>query len=183
EWRDYFRSTRGHNTVEVGGVDQSAAGGPFLWLRQATASSRVRTSPDEPDEWSADHDGYLALHPPARHARVVRLEGHERRLVVADRVDWAGAHAVRLSFPLGPLVRAHVDGATARLEWPFETRTAGAVLALPAALRWSAHCGETHPIEGWYSPAFGAKAPATTLVGRGTCSGALELVSELRFDF
>jgi Heparinase II/III-like protein/Heparinase II/III N-terminus len=182
EWREYFRSTRAHNTVEVGAVDQSAGGGPFLWLRHAAASSRVLGPTDEPEEWSAAHDGYLALDPPARHARVVRLERDERRLVIADGVDCAGTHVVRLSFHLGPMVRAQLDGATARLEWPFEAGTTGALLVLPAALRWSEHRGETRPIEGWYSPAFGAKSAATTLVGRGECSGALELVSELRFD-
>ncbi len=35
QWRQYFRSTLGHNTVEVGGQDQSQSGGPFLWLRHA----------------------------------------------------------------------------------------------------------------------------------------------------
>ena len=31
EWRGFFRSTVGHNAVEVGGVDQSVSGGPTLW--------------------------------------------------------------------------------------------------------------------------------------------------------
>ena len=35
QWRSYFRSTLAHNTVEVGGNDQSSSGGPFLWRRQA----------------------------------------------------------------------------------------------------------------------------------------------------
>ena len=34
-WRSYFRSTLAHNTIEVGGQDQSTSGGPFLWTRQA----------------------------------------------------------------------------------------------------------------------------------------------------
>ena len=36
-WRAYFRSTLAHNTLEVGGVDQSLAAGPHLWTRQARA--------------------------------------------------------------------------------------------------------------------------------------------------
>ena len=36
-WRAYFRSTVAHNTLEVGGVDQSVAAGPHLWTRQARA--------------------------------------------------------------------------------------------------------------------------------------------------
>ena len=34
-WRSYFRSTLAHNTIEVGGQDQSTSGGPFLWTRHA----------------------------------------------------------------------------------------------------------------------------------------------------
>ena len=35
EWRAYFRSTIGHNTVEIGGRDQSRQSGPFMWAGQA----------------------------------------------------------------------------------------------------------------------------------------------------
>ena len=35
EWRSYFRSTLGHNTLELDGADQSTSGGPFLWTRHA----------------------------------------------------------------------------------------------------------------------------------------------------
>ena len=36
-WRSYFRSTIAHNTVEIGGRNQSIEGGPFLWVRHAQA--------------------------------------------------------------------------------------------------------------------------------------------------
>ena len=35
EWRDYFRSTIGHNTLELLSQDQSVSGGPFLWTSHA----------------------------------------------------------------------------------------------------------------------------------------------------
>ena len=35
KWRRYFRSTLGHNTLELAGTDQSVSGGDFLWTRHA----------------------------------------------------------------------------------------------------------------------------------------------------
>ena len=74
-WRSYFRSTLAHNTIEVGGQDQSTSGGPFLWTRHAR--SRLIDSETDADgevtAWSAEHDGYRALTPPVCHRRSVRL--------------------------------------------------------------------------------------------------------------
>ncbi len=76
EWRRYFRSTVAHNTVELGGEDQSLSGGPFLWLRHARARivEVVTTDEEESTRWSADHNGYQALDPPVIHRRSVELE-------------------------------------------------------------------------------------------------------------
>ena len=43
EWRDYFRSTIGHNTLELLSQDQSISGGPFLWTTHAQ-SKLIKTS-------------------------------------------------------------------------------------------------------------------------------------------
>jgi len=36
-WRDYFRGTSAHNTLQMDGCNQSEIGGPFLWLQHAHA--------------------------------------------------------------------------------------------------------------------------------------------------
>ncbi len=99
EWRSFFRSTVGHNAVEVGGVDQSVSGGPTLWSRHAsTRLVEVATRDDgEVDRWVAEHDGYVRLTPPAIHRRRVEISGRELRMV--DTVETEGTHPVRVGLP------------------------------------------------------------------------------------
>ena len=53
---------------------------------------------------------------------------------------------------------------------------------LPGELSWTAHRGEEDPILGWYSPGFGRRTPATSLIGHGHASASSSLVTRLTFD-
>ena len=186
EWRRYFRSTLAHNTIELAAQDQSQSGGPFLWLRHAATDAVTVELGDDlaVQTWSAEHDGYEALDPPARHRRSVQLDRQRGRIDLVDCVDTVGSHPVRVAFHLGPAVAAELDEASARLRWPMPDQGGyrSATFALPAELRWSMHRGECDPILGWYSDRFGVKEPTTTLLGNGRCNGeALELRSSIQF--
>jgi hypothetical protein len=183
EWRAYFRSTLAHNTLELDGRDQSGTGGPFMWTRHARTRVLAADLPAHGGtaRWSAEHDGYLHGVTPAVHRRTVELNG--RGLRVVDSVHSQGSHRARLAFHLGPAVTAVLDGHTARLTWTGAGGgERGAALELPPDLSWSAHRGEEHPPLGWYSPGFGRRVPATTLVGAGTVSGAGVLTTLLCFE-
>ncbi len=163
-WRAYFRSTIAHNTVELAGRSQSGDGGPFLWLQHARGREiEVRDTGDRLS-WTAEHDGYRSLTPPAGHRRRVLLDGAARTLEITDEIE-GGSHDVRLAFHLGPEVRAELvpDGSgctVAILQWPGRTAKGAALLALPDGLRWSLHRGGTDPILGWYAEGFGRRSPA-----------------------
>ena len=74
-WREWFRSTAAHNTVEIGGVSQSESGGPFLWNTHARTTTLTCDVGEQPVQtWSAEHDGYLRLNPPTTHRRSVTLD-------------------------------------------------------------------------------------------------------------
>jgi Heparinase II/III-like protein/Heparinase II/III N-terminus len=172
-WRRYFRSTLAHNTIEVDSQDQSSSGGPFLWTRHAQ-SRLVELRRDELGDitgWSAEHDGYKALNPPVRHRRSVRLDGRLRQLEIVDRLETTGSHAFRLALHLGPEIDARMIGQNVQLTWSNGGSTRSANLCTPSGLSWSLTRGQTDPVLGWYSPRFGEKQPAWTLLGQGTCSG------------
>ncbi|MFJ4770901.1 alginate lyase family protein [Streptomyces uncialis] len=180
EWRRYFRSTLGHNTLELDGADQSVSGGPFLWTRQARSRVLDTGTGDTADggvaRWCAEHDGYQN----SVHRRRVELTGASRELRITDEVR-GPRKAARLAFHLGPAITADLVGNRAQLTWTRDGEDRSAVLDLPARLSWRAHHGESDPPLGWYSAGFGRKEPSTTLVGTGFADGTSGFTTVLRF--
>ncbi|MGW6920066.1 alginate lyase family protein [Streptomyces sp. NPDC054950] len=190
EWRQYFRSTLGHNTLQLDGGDQSVSGGPFLWTRHARSRVLAVDTSDTSDtsvtsevsdggtaRWCAEHDGYQR----SVHRRRVELTTASQELRVVDEVRGGPRRAVRLAFHLGPAITADLVGNRARLTWTRDGEDRSAALDLPGELSWRAHRGESDPPLGWYSPGFGRKEPTTTLVGTGFADGAAGFTTVLRF--
>ena len=181
EWREWFRSTAAHNTVEIGGVSQAESGGPFLWNTHARTATLTCDVGEQPVQtWSAEHDGYLRLKTPTTHRRSVTLDSPGRRLTVVDTFD-----ASRGGSSCGC---RGTSARTSRSIWtertpPFLAGRTGAAgrgcCCFPTELTWTFHRAEVDPVAGWYSPRFGARVPATSLVGRGMASSSTRLVTEL----
>lgn len=177
EWRQYFRSTLGHNTLQLDGDDQSASGGPFLWTRHARSRVLVAdTSDGNVARWCAEHDGYQG----SVHRRRVELTATRQELRIVDEVRGQN-RSLRLAFHLGPAITADLVGNRAVLTWTRDGEERSAVLDLPGQLNWRAHRGESDPPLGWYSAGFGRKEPATTLVGTGSTGGTEGFVTVLGF--
>jgi hypothetical protein len=178
QWRSYFRSTIGHNTVEIGGRDQSAQSGPFMWGRQARTREIAVQHPET--DWTAEHDGYSVLRPAARHRRSVRLDQAARLIEISDVIH-SGGHDVRMAFHLGPDVTAEIADGVAIMAWRRPDGTGTARLELPGELDWRLHRGETAPMLGWYSPGLGERVPVVTILGSGRCAPGEALMTRLRF--
>jgi Heparinase II/III-like protein/Heparinase II/III N-terminus len=185
EWRSYFRSTIGHNCLELGGQDQSVPGGPFLWTQSAAAREVATSGLDQGPKavWCATHDGYQRLSPGARHERTVILHRDVPSIVVEDAVESAGRHECRLAFHVGPEVDCFLDGNLAQLSWQTDAGQWRAIMRLPQRLAWAAVRGQTEPTLGWYSPCFGAKLPIVALVGTGVVAGGERMITEIRIEF
>lgn len=180
EWRSYFRSTLAHNTAELGGRSSSAEGGPFMWVRHARTREIEVIDEGDIARWTAEHDGYASLDPPALHRRSVLLDRASRSVDIIDEIE-GGEHEVRLAFHLGPEVQAELAGSDAELRWATASGQGTARLELPSRLSWSLHRGESDPILGWYSPGLGHRVPAFTLLGCGRCVPGAPLATRLEF--
>jgi hypothetical protein len=180
EWRKYFQSTIGHNTIELGSRWQSDRGGAFLWLTQAHGREISVVDEGGVTTWTGEHDGYRALKAPATHQRSVRLDRGTRSLLITDVID-AAEHEIRFAWHLGPDVQLELTGTVAELSWANPRAPGSAQLELPGELEWSAHRGETDPVLGWYSTGLGHRVPTWMLLGRGRSAPDARLTTCLRF--
>lgn len=91
EWRNHFRSTRAHNTVEIDGLDQSTRLGNFMWGQRAVASCSAWSATQGGHSFEGQHDGYQRLPNPVLHRRRVELDDARREIVVSDELQGEGA--------------------------------------------------------------------------------------------
>ena len=179
-WRDWFRSTAAHNTVEVAGVSQAESGGPFLWITKPRTRTTTCDVGDQPVQtWTAEHHGYRRLSASTVHHRTVTLDSSNRALTVVDTFDIGGQAPLLLWWHLGPGVQVVLDRTRAQLSWQDGPDRRQGTIELPEGLTWTSHSAQTDPIVGWYSPRFGQRVPATALVGRGTGASSTRLVTVL----
>ena len=179
-WRSYFRSTIAQNTAELGGRSQSSEGGPFMWTSHARAREVEVIDDGDIATWTAEHDGYASLDPPARHRRSVLLDRASRSIDITDEIE-GGSHDIRLAFHLGPEVQVQLNEGCAVLSWPAASAPVAARLELAPGLRWTLHRGEIDPILGWYAPGLGRRVPAFSLLGSGRSAPDAPLATRLEF--
>ena len=129
--------------------------------------------------WSAVHDGYLRLGTPTTHRRSATVDSPGRKLTLVDAIDVTAAVPFRLSWHLGPDIVVELEETCATLSWQVGPDRRQGRLLLPDGLTWTIHRAEVDPIEAWYSPSFGTRVPATSLVGSGTATTSTLLITQL----
>lgn len=165
-WRDWFRSTRAHNTLTIGGADQSIMSGAFNWSHKA--NTRLIEASDT--ALLAEHDGY-AKRLGATHRRQVRVT--EDGLRIEDEVS-GKPQPVELVFQFAPGLDIRADGATTTVS---KDDTPIAVFTLPDP-NFEIATGQDRFDGGWVSPTFGIKVAAPRLSWRGRSDHPL--VTEIR---
>lgn len=99
-WRDWFRSTLAHNTVEIGGRNQSEVWDSFRVGRRARPQNIVFTDTDDVVIIQGQHDGYA----PTIHRRTLLALPRDRAWVIVDEVFARTAAIARSYVHLHPAV-------------------------------------------------------------------------------
>lgn len=163
EWRNYFRSTRAHNTVTVDGGDQAIQAGPFSWRDRPRARASQWITTPEFDFMDAAHNAYERLSDPVVHRRRVLFVKQPCYWILVDDIYGSDAHRIEQHFQFAPsLALQQRDG------WTVCSDADGRGLFLRSLaavdLEASIREGDVDPIAGWVSPDYGVRIPSAALI-------------------
>lgn len=159
-WRDWFRSTRAHNTLALAGADQSIMSGAFNWSHKASATLELA---ENGPNWRvvASHDGYRKRFG-CLHRRTIMAESGG--FSIRDTLIGDHEQPAEVCFQLAPA--AHVEIERERVDIYYEDQR--------LARMWFSVVGEVKSLAGgppdsggWHSSSFGNKLPAPRIVWRG----------------
>lgn len=178
-WRDYFRGTAAHNTVEVDGENQSVIGGNFMWLGKADARCEIWAVDDAVDRFVGSHDGYRRLGDPVLHRREIVFVRGDRRFRVVDTLDCKSDHRVKCHWHFSELCELELRGDVVT------ATNAGQTVSLkliePGG-EIKLHRGESEPPRGWISRRFDVRVPTTTVSVTIPIRGTTSMVTEIACD-
>jgi uncharacterized heparinase superfamily protein len=154
-FREYARSTRAHNTVMIGGREQSEVWGTFRVGGRAEPVDPVLRA----DAHGAVFEGGCRPWHDRRAVHRRTIEVVDGEMTVTDRVEGsAGA-------PLESYVHLHPDFAVRRDGDAWTATRPGQTVVVEAwgADEASLHVGDRAPVQGWHLPEFGRAVPAPAL--------------------
>lgn len=173
EWRNRFRSTAFHSTVQVDGEEVNRFIGPnALWQLHNDATPEDVSFHREPgrDRFRGSHAGYRRLPSPVKVTREVVLAAGRPVVAMADTLEGAGSHLIEWRFPLDPEVVAEIDGHDVRFRHGARERWLLPAAPLPGA--WSLEAG-------WVSPSYGVRRETQVL----TLRARLQLPRQMTYLF
>ena len=176
-WRDYFRSTRAHNTIQIDGRDQSEMLGPFLWGQRARARCLEFSFDGDVHHVIGEHDGYSQLEDPVTHRRRVALDRVNRVVTIEDELISTARHDLAIHFHFSEACsltarqahRFRVDAGRQCLEIELDPRLSPSIVL-----------GSETPMLGWASRAYHRKSPSPVLLGREEFSGGVVIRTRIR---
>jgi hypothetical protein len=176
EWRNYFRSTRAHNTLTVDDADQSTMLGPFLWGERARVSTLHWRSDGGVMSVAGSHDGFSRLNDPVTHVRELTLDAESRTLTIRDELNARDRHRYALFFHLAEECEATSSGGhVVAISAP----GGSAELSLDPSLSIQIiRAGNGGPA-AWVSRGYHRRRPSTTIVASTTATGSVAFLSTL----
>ena len=184
QWRNHFRTTKAHNTIEIDGLDQSVMTGPFMWESHAQASCNSW----EPNKFGgkivASHDGYERLTSPVSHQRSIDLDVSKKQIKITDQLNMTGLHDVVIYFHFSEHCQdIGIKNGVCNLNLGDDK----IAIALPEQCFAQLISGQVSddkqtPSLGWLSRGYHQKVAITTLVLSAKVSKNNEFITSVSWD-
>jgi hypothetical protein len=180
KWHDYFRGTRGHNTVIIDSNDQCGLDKRWTFKRHAKPVYRKFYFSKDLNYVCGAHDGYSIFTEPVVHKREIIWEKIKKRIIIVDTFDGQGKHQISLLLHFHPDVKSSVrDGnvvcylhETSIVICPIWKRDVKVNISRGL---------ENSNIKGWYSENYGVKVPADEVEIESKINCPDSLITVIRF--
>jgi hypothetical protein len=175
-WREYFRSTRAHNTVVIDRQNQSEMLGLFLCGRRARAHCLNWEPTGAGGKVAGEHDGYTYLKDPVTHRRTLELDGEDRKLIIRDDIIASSKHEIEISFHIAEYCKVNQ---VIENRYAIDVGPGTVTIEIDPRLKVGEFKGSESPICGWVSRGYHQKKASTTLVGRCFSEGNTSLMCRI----
>ncbi len=162
-WRDFWRSTRAHNTMIVDGAEQSEIWAAFRVGQRARLIESSFLKQNSGSLFLGTLKGFAGQSKPTSHRRLIAALA-EGFWLVWDEVKGEGRHTIESLVHLAPNADCRLDAQYADVSlgsikvrvYPY--RDSSSPLCRMSCIR-----GEDNPIQGWYAPRFGERMANSVL--------------------
>ncbi|HEY7088570.1 MAG TPA: alginate lyase family protein [Tepidisphaeraceae bacterium] len=171
--RDYCRSTRAHNTIEIAGEDQCEFWGAFRVGRRGTVRDVQFDPRDNGFTLRARHDGYMRLPCRAFHQRCFTWRQADVSLTIEDEIISASHTAAVSRLHLHPdaqIIEQTTDSVRVR------------VGSEHIVIAYSGAVGELVIEDSLYCPEFGIKLPNKSIAWKMNVATRMSLVTLVQRD-
>jgi hypothetical protein len=179
-WRDAFRSTAAHNTIEIDHQNQSIPQDRMSWKTKAVARSNRWVTNKYFDLVDGEHDGYQRLPDPVSHRRIV-VYFKPDMWVVCDCLSGMVPHHFSHSLHVRPdcTVRIHNGTNGAILEAPNCSRLHVFCMDASTGAPVSPEVVTASEVESaaWFSPEYGRRIESRMLAIRREFVGRYALIT------
>jgi hypothetical protein len=173
EMRDWFRSTKAHNSLTLDGESSSVSNGPFSWQSVAVSTVKEWISRSRFDYVAGEHNGFLRLPQPTVHQRSVLFLKHDywiiRDLVLSEREHRADLW-FHFEHQAKPLIEALENETVVLAE---HHTTAGLDIAT------FGEKGNWRREDGWVSHCYGEREPARVYAFSALVNSHADLITFL----
>jgi uncharacterized heparinase superfamily protein len=155
-WRNFWRSTRAHNTVTVDGGEQAEIWASFRAGRRTRLLQSMLIRNESSTLFAGCHGGFQGQGRPTPHCRFIAALGGGVWLVL-DEISGKGRHRVESFVHFAPETQCRIG--EKYTEIGLETMRLRIYPWVQGIEPMQVSClqGQTDPIQGWYAPEFGVR--------------------------